>query len=67
MGWEGQIGAGGFMRLATVSLLVLVASIAVLAQPAAVEAAPPYPEAVLLVSGFETETPFSTPAPTCNG
>ena len=33
----------------------------------AAEATPPYPEAVLLVSGFETESPFSTPAAQCIG
>lgn len=31
------------------------------------QAAPPYPEAVLLVSGFETETPFTSPDPFCDG
>jgi triacylglycerol lipase len=37
-----------------------------LAIPAPASAAT-YPEAVLLVSGFDTASPFSTPDPSCNG
>ena len=47
-------------------LLVALATLFALA-PTDAKAVPPYPEAVLLVSGFETESPFSTPAPECVG
>lgn len=40
---------------------------ATLALAAGATAAPPYPEAVVLVSGFDTQTPFTTPDPSCNG
>ena len=43
--------------------------IAALGWPAASSAdaeTPTYPEAVLLVSGFNTETPFTTPDPFCD-
>jgi triacylglycerol lipase len=38
----------------------------ILAMPASAAAAT-YPDAVLLVSGFNTATPFTTPDPTCDG
>lgn len=34
---------------------------------ASASAAPPYPDAVVLVSGFDTKTPFTTPGPACKG
>jgi hypothetical protein len=40
---------------------------ATLAFAASASAAPSYPEAVVLVSGFDTQTPFTTPDPSCNG
>ncbi len=40
---------------------------ATLAFAASAAAAPPYPEAVVLVSGFDTQTPFTTPDHSCNG
>jgi len=49
-----------------VPALVLTAIIA-LAFAASASAAPSYPEAVVLVSGFDTQTPFTTPDPSCNG
>jgi triacylglycerol lipase len=54
------------VRRAVLSLIALAALIAVM-PAAAAKAAPPYPEAVLLVSGFETESPYSTPAAECVG
>ena len=56
---------GGPARLAAVSLSTLVA--AVVLMPGAAQASPSYPEAVLLVSGFETETPFTSASPSCDG
>ena len=53
------IGLGMFLFVSLAALIALA--------PSAARAAPPYPEAVLLVSGFETESPFSTPAPECVG
>ena len=48
--------------------LVLVATGLALgiAAPAAAQA-PSYPDAVVLVSGYTTSTPFTTPDPACNG
>ncbi len=40
---------------------------AALAIASTASAAPSYPEAVVLVSGFDTQTPFTTPDPSCNG
>ena len=46
---------------------MLVAALATVAFAASAAAAPSYPEAVVLVSGFDTKTPFTTPSPACNG
>ncbi len=46
---------------------ILLAVAAALLLPAAAHAAGPYPEAVLLVSGFQTEAPFTTPDDACKG
>ncbi len=48
-------------------VLGLLAFAAHAVAPARAGAAPPYPTAVLLVSGFQTESPFSTPAINCKG
>ena len=63
----GNAGSGSrpAIRLGTFVLLSLAALITL--APGTAKAAPPYPEAVLLVSGFETESPFSTPAAECVG
>ena len=53
-------------RTGVFSLFVLVAALAGM-PVAGATAAPPYPQAVLLVSGFQTESPFSTPAIDCEG
>ena len=45
----------------------IVATMALLVPAAAAMAAPPYPDAVVLVSGFDTQTPFTTPDPSCDG
>ncbi len=58
-------GKARTVRAGGISLFVLVAMFCLPAGGAS--AAPPYPEAVLLVSGFETESPFSTPATDCRG
>lgn len=44
-----------------------LAVLAALAFAASAAAAPSYPEAVVLVSGFDTKTPFTTPSPGCDG
>ena len=49
-------------------LAALLATCVVAAAGAApAVAAPSYPDAVLLVSGFDSATPFTTPAPACAG
>lgn len=58
-------GLGGSARLAALALSMLVAAIVL--TPSAAQAAPSYPEAVLLVSGFETDSPYTTPAKLCDG
>lgn len=62
----GLTARGNRIRRAVLSLVAL-AAFAALVPAGQATAAPPYPEAVLLVSGFETESPFSTPAPDCAG
>ncbi len=44
-----------------------MAAIATLSFPTSAASAPPYPDAVVLVSGFDTQTPFTTPDPACSG
>ncbi len=46
---------------------ILLAVSAALLLPAEAHSATTYPEAVLLVSGFQTEAPFTTPDAACNG
>lgn len=50
----------------TLSAVALAATCA-LALAASAGAATQYPEAVVLVSGFDTQTPFTTPDPSCDG
>lgn len=57
MGRRGRIGIAG---------LSAALAAAVLAHGASAHAAT-YPEAVVLVSGFTTTTPFTNPEPVCNG
>jgi len=54
-------------RVACLAAVLGAAALAVLGFAASAAAAPSYPEAVVLVSGFDTETPFTTPDPACNG
>lgn len=54
-------------RFAAAALAFTAVAVAALALAASASAAPSYPEAVVLVSGFDTQTPFTTPDPSCNG
>ena len=63
--WEKSGGIRPSLCSATWLALGVLAVLGATANGA--EAAPAYPKAVLLVSGFETKTPFSTPDPTCRG
>ena len=61
-------GNGGWARLTRRAAAALAAAaLGSLALAASAVAAPSYPEAVVLVSGFDTKTPFTTPNPACNG
>jgi triacylglycerol lipase len=59
--------AGGFAGVGRVGSALVFAAIVALGSAASASAAPSYPEAVVLVSGFDTQTPFTTPDPSCNG
>ena len=54
-------------RLFAASLSLIAASAAAARAPEATAAGPVYPDAVVLVSGFTTVTPFTTPDPACDG
>jgi triacylglycerol lipase len=61
-------GDGGRNRRGrSVVAALAAASLAALAFATSASAAPSYPEAVVLLSGFDTKTPFTTPNPACNG
>ncbi len=68
---KGKQGTVRLARLAATAASMLVAAIVLM--PSTAQASPAYPEAVLLVSGFETNSPYTTPytssnpALTCDG
>ena len=55
------------VRIVALAALIAIAALCALSAPKPAEAASTYPDAVLLVSGFQTETPFTSPSPTCAG
>ncbi len=57
----------GRRGLAALAAAVAVAAIAVLTLASATRAATPLPDAVVLVSGITTTTPFTTPQAQCSG
>ena len=65
MGGKRKTGIGSTARSAGISLSMLVAAILLL--PGTAQASPSYPEAVLLVSGFETESPYTSASSACAG
>ena len=47
------------VRIVALAALIAIAALCALSAPKPAEAASTYPDAVLLVSGFQTETPFT--------
>ncbi|MGA8218745.1 MAG: hypothetical protein WB771_09275 [Solirubrobacterales bacterium] len=62
-----RIGEGRGVAIAGALAALLATSAASTFVPEAVAQGPSYPDAVVLVSGFTTVTPFTTPDPACNG
>ncbi|MGK2932503.1 MAG: hypothetical protein ACSLFD_07015 [Solirubrobacterales bacterium] len=55
------------VRTAALAASLAIATLLAMTAPNPAEAASTYPDAVLLVSGFQTETAFTSPSPTCAG
>jgi len=67
VGERGRDGSRRNRRRQRAAAALAAAALAALGFAASATAAPSYPEAVVLVSGFDTKTPFTTPDSACNG